>query len=75
MSVAVTTCTNTLHDHTTMILSDGSEATEPVPMVCSHDGLPAHYDMLMNIYCHDDPDSPSCFLMDANMVNPCTPKE
>jgi hypothetical protein len=67
-------CANTLHDHSTTVLPDGTEVTEPVPMACSHDGEPAHYDMLMGIYCHDDPDVPTCFLMGPNFVNPCAPK-
>lgn len=57
-------CENPEHDHTE---TDENDVTGP--MVCADCGMPAHYDYGVELYQHDDPDAPDCFLIhDARPV-------
>lgn len=69
-------CVNPLHDHDTTLLADGttvSDLGQKVNMACWECGEHAHYDLLMEIYYHNDPDALACSEMGPNLVNPCTP--
>jgi hypothetical protein len=65
-------CTNPEHDHTTNIDRHGMETDEPIRLLCAHDDRPAHYDYTVEMYAHDDPAAPACFLIPFYAGTPCT---
>jgi hypothetical protein len=54
-------CNNSKHDHTTTVDRDGMPVDPPIPMLCTHCGVPTHYDG--KEYRHDDPNAEPCFLI------------
>ena len=55
-----TACTVPAHDHWTPVDAEGVSLSEPIPMTCTHCGVPTHYSSEVEDYMHDS--APACWL-------------